>query len=216
MNDTTGAVVRATNREELAAVFDENPGGAFISIKGYRPVSADGEVADYQLRSGIKYPNVVADSIAQLKDIMAGKGVPSLHVKCMTWQNPDKTFSNRKSKERVLVTFEKSYLVADRAFQEAAAEVLEALENPGKPTTEYDKEAKGLYSLDGTSFYIRDCLVIEKKILVHGTRNVKATHPDTALRDAIRRLLPVGNYRTFKLDGEFDAVMINHDKVVSG
>jgi hypothetical protein len=214
MTDTM--IFTPDQKSALVETFNTNPSGCFISIQGYASINGCGEVANYQLQSGINYGNIVKMSIEKLEKIKEGTlGDKTVHVKCQTYKNPDGTFSNRKSKERTLVTFEKDYANTDKEFQDACDEIMEGLKNPKESTNVYEKEATGLYSIEGEALYIRDCLVHKKTITKFGERPVSATLPENALKEAIRRMLPANNYRTFKLDLErFERIAINHTEIV--
>jgi len=198
-------------RNKILETFNTNPSGAFVHIKGYESMSGCGEVADFQIQSGVKYGNIKQSSIDKLKDIKDGKVVKDIHVECHTWKNPDGSLTNRKAKDRVLIEHKADYKWDSQEFQMACDDIMLGLIAPKPSTQVFEKEATGLYSIDGDALYIRDCLIVEKKIVQHGERPVSATVPYQALADAIRRLLPVSNYRTFKLDlGRFDTISINH------
>lgn len=201
-------------KAQLLETFNTNPSGAFISIKGYESINGCGEVANYQLQSGIHYDNIVKMSLEKLEDIRNGKVIDKIHVKCQTWKNPDGSFTNRKSKERTLVNFEADYNASSQDFLMACDEIKQGLTNPRETTNVFQKEATGLYSIEDEALYIRECLVLNKTITKYGERPASATTPTNALKEAIRRLLPVSNYRTFKLDGRFETIAINHTKIV--
>lgn len=201
-------------RKEIAETFSANPSGSFIWVQGYESVNGNGEIANYQLQSGIHYNNIKAKSIEKIDEIKAGKIVPTIHVKCNTYKNDDGTFTSRKAKDRQLIVWEKDVAFSDADFQLACDEIKEGLVNPKKVEQPYEKEATGLYSTENDVLYIRDCLVIKKYIVTPGSRPVSATEPFNAIKNAIRRLLPVDNYRTFKLDlNRFETISINTEKI---
>lgn len=202
------------DKQAMLDTFNANPSGAFISITGYEPVKGCGEVANYQLQSGIHYDRIKQMSIEKLEKIKAGEVFDEIHVKCQTWKKPDGSFTNRKAKDRTLIEHERTYKVTDPEVQMACDELMEGMTAPRKSNQPYDKEANGLYSVDDDVLYIRECLIIDKKIVEYGERPVSATEPFIALKRKIKHMLPVDNYRTFKLDGRFEKVAINHAKVL--
>ena len=209
-------VVARGDLRKLVETFNANPSGAFISIRRYESVSGLGEVANYQLQSGIHYKNIVEASIAHLGEIKRGrKG--EVHVQCNTYKLDDGTFTNRKAKDRTLVVFKGAFKSTDPEFQMACDELLEQLTHPRETTVPYEKEANGLYNIDGDdgTLYIRECLVLKKVVVTEGTRPVSATTPYMALKRAIENMLPVSNYRTFKIDTDrFETIAINHSEIV--
>ena len=207
--------ITVNDKQALVEAFNNAPAGGFISIVGYESATGEGEKANYVLQLGVNYENIVKLSIEKLKNIIEGKDIKSVHVKCQTWKNLDGTFTNRKAKDRTLVTYEQDYDWNSFPFQDACKTILNGLENPKKVETPFAKEATGLYSIDGDALYIRECLVINKQVVQYGTRPVSATEPFIALKNEIKEQLPVGNYRTFKLSGKWEKVVINHSEIVS-
>jgi hypothetical protein len=202
------------DKDQMLETFNSNPSGAFIFITGYEAVKGAGEVANYQLQSGISYDNIKKRSIAMLEKIKAGEEVEELDVKCKTWKKPDGTYTNRKAKDRVLIDHQANYKFDSPDFQTACDELMQGMTDPKKTNQPYDQEANGLYSIDDDILYIRECLIVDKTVTTFGERPVSATEPFIALKNKIKKMLPVSNYRTFKLDGRFEKVSINHDKVL--
>lgn len=203
------------DKQAMFDTFNGSPSGGFVGIKGYESLTGFGEKANYLLQVGIDYKSIVAMSIKKLKQIMAGE-IPELrelHVECQTWQGKDGSFSNRKSKDRTLITHHADYKYTDPDFERACADIMLSLTNPKKTDQPFVKEANGLYSVDGDTLYIRDCLVVDKKIVIYGKRPVSATEPYTALKREIKHFLPVANYRTFAVNGKFELITINHNEV---
>lgn len=204
-------VVTIEQKQTVLNTFNANPSGCFIAINGYE--NANGEVSNYQLRSGVNYGTIVDKSIEALLDIKAGKTVDKISVECNVWQNEDGTYTNRKAAGRKLVSIKQDYDVKSVEVQEACDAILNGLQNPRETTTSYDKEAKGLYSMDDETLYIRDCVVINKTVVTNGVYPVTASLPVNALKDTIKRMLPVSTYRTFKLES-FDSVAINGTVII--
>jgi hypothetical protein len=97
-------------------------------------------------------------------------------------------------------------------FAEALLGVREGIVNPQQRDTGFTKEGQSGYAHeDNDQFYIRDCLVVSSKVSVdeHGrTINEGDYKPRTreqnevsAIKDAIKDELPIGNYRAFILRG---------------
>ena len=128
-------------KDQLLETFNSNPSGAFIFITGYEPVKGEGEVANYQLQSGISYDNIKQRSIKMLEKIKAGEDIQTLHVECQTWKKPDGTFTNRKAKDRTLVKHQADYSWDDKDFQDACEELMQGLTDPKKTSQPFDKEA---------------------------------------------------------------------------
>jgi hypothetical protein len=212
-------VISLEQKQMVLDTFNANASGCFIQVTGYE--NANGEVSTYQLQSGVNYGNVINMSVEQLKDIKAGNEVKELEVKCNVWEKSvdeisklpkDHTIedecTNRKATGRTYKPFAKPYKWDSAEFQTACDVVMESLINPKKVEQSYEKEAKGLYSIDEETLYIRQCLVVNKVVEKDGVYPQSATLPLNALKEKIKGLLKVSKYRTFKLE-QFDSISIN-------
>lgn len=204
-------VITIEQKQSVLSTFNANPSGCFIGVQGYE--NSHGEIANYTLQSGVNYGNIKNISIEKLKEIKEGKVVPFVKVVCNVWKNPDGTITNRKGKDRTFEKFEGEYAFDSEDFQKACDDIMQGFLNPRESNQTYDKEAKGLYSMDDETLYIRECLVVTKTVLENGEYAEKATLPFNALKDAIKRLLPVSNYRTFKLEN-FQSISINGTVII--
>jgi len=122
----------------------------------------------------------------------------------------DASFTNRKAKDRTMVALDYRLPSSHPAAVKALQAVLDGFLDPAPATADYDKQAKSLYSLDSTQrWYLRDVLVVAKRVILAGNYQPKASAVATAVKDAIRRLLLTGKYRQMILtDGQFDHVTI--------
>lgn len=202
--------------------FTANPSGCFAAIQGYESATGYGEIADFQILVGISYGSLLKQSIAMLEEMISKPmvdedGNPTgITVRGHLWQDRvTREKTNRKSGSRSLVPFVETYFHSETAFQDTAAELLENLKNPKTPEmVGFEKEADGLYSLDGDVLYIRDCLRVKKTVRKPGDYPLKATLPVTTLKHTLRKMLPVSNYRTFKLDQRFEKIAIFHTEIL--
>ena len=208
---TEGKVVTLEQKQSVLSTFNANPSGCFIGVQGY--VNSKGEVANYTLQAGVNYWNIKQSSVEMLNDLMVGKGARSVHVKCNVWENPDGSWSNRKGKDRTFETFEREFAFDSEPFQEACKTLIQNITKPRANSNTYEKESKSLYSLDEETLYIRDCLKVTKRVTTGIEYPAKATMPSNALKNAIKELLPISNYRTFKLE-QFDSITINGSIII--
>ena len=204
-------VITIDQKQEVLNTFNANPSGCFIGIQGYE--NSHGEIANYTIQSGVNYGNIKNLSIEKLNDIKAGKDIKDITVKCDIWENADGTVTNRKATGRTFKTITTAYKWDSDDFQKACDEILQGMLAPKKVEQSYDKEAKGLYSIDDDTLYIRECLVVTKAVVKDGVYPESAQLPFNALKDAIRKLLPVANYRTFKLES-FQSITINGSIII--
>jgi hypothetical protein len=91
------------------------------------------------------------------------------------------------------------------------------LANPKKVDQGYTAEAKGAYSKEGEAegvLYFRDCMTVHKHVTLQGEYKQKGGKEETAIKEALRRMLPVGRYRAYKLDGNFEYVTVGGLSIV--
>lgn len=119
------------------------------------------------------------------------------------------TFTNRKASDRTAVELSYAMPSTHPAAIQALQSLLDGFLNPEPATAEYVKEGKSLYSLDSTKrWYLRDVLVVDKRVTNPVAYQFKASAIATAVKDAIRRNLLTSKYRQIILtDGQFDSVV---------
>ena len=212
MNYTKQDIGTKLTHAKLVEVFNDNPGGAFIFMRGYRKAALDskgkpkdgaGEVADYLLRA-IRYDKLRERSIAMLNDWMMGL-IPTLAEFTATYSYWKDLAGNRhsvKAKGRAQVSDKKTYKWNDEIVQAAMEKVMSSLTDPTAANLpDWDDLAKGLSSLDSTGkIYLRNVVAIEKHVKVEGKYRVECSETEqSAIEKEIRKHLPVGALRTFIL-----------------
>jgi hypothetical protein len=200
----------------LNNIFNDARSGGFVRINGY--VNREGEVANHIIQFGVNYGNLVASDIATCEAILRGEQ-PSyaLDVVRGVWMDTLGQEHTRKAKDRTYMTVRTNLTMADSRLETAVNSVLNSLRNPAPARAEYDKEAKGFYSLEGEPerLYIRDALRVWKQIIQAGEYGQTASAFDVAAKDAVRRNLKTGRYRQFNFaDGAFDSIVIGGMEVL--
>lgn len=228
-------------KEEVGAFCSGCTSGRFAAVKGY--TATTGEVADFVLQFGCYYSNLLEEDASFLKDIVAGKYSGTVDVKHgvyvdgllsastngvavsvdgaapMILDLGDTRIKNRDAKGRTSHIFRYTLAGNDPMVIDAASALLKGIENPKDTGAEYQKEGKGIYSLDrqdGEShWYLRDGLIVSKTIIQEGEKKFSASLPETAIKNAVRRLLKSGRYRTFNLtEGNFRSVKIEGAELI--
>ena len=203
---TTSKVARDT----LIKVIADSKHGGFMRIHGFKSKTGFGEIQDTTYCKGINYANSVRNSLALLTLIEKDTDL-SITVTRGVWKDTNGNINptNRKSKVfSVSATVTETYDVDSEEMIEALAKVRKGLENP-RPTKDYKSLGNGIYVDEETdTLYVRDLRLVRKTVVVHGDYPFKASGAVTALRKAIERDMPIGSYRQFCLDAEYDKISL--------
>lgn len=233
--------MKEITKAEVGAFCSDCTSGRFVAVKGY--TAETGEVADYSLQFGCYYSNLLEEDSNFLKGIIAGNGNGSIAVKHGVWIEGELDTSpsgvpvsingnapvlidlgnpklkNREAKGRTAAVLAYTLPMNSAEVIAAAAALLKGIENPKDTGAAYQKEGKGIYSLDrqdGEShWYLRDALIVSKIVIQEGEKKFSASLPETAIKNAVRRLLKSGRYRTFNLtEGNFRSVKIEGAELI--
>jgi len=224
--------------DELVALFNDSHSGGFACIRKY--VNRYGEVADHWVQAGINYGNILTMSHERVKAWLKAGGVPNLdtvEIHYKTWVNADGE-SSSKGKGRVPIKVDFDLQPNDQKIIKALRDLVVVLDpkREKQKGAEYDKKAKGFYGLDRADgklmFYFRDCLTIGKSqpyvagdYTTDSGEEIGYTTGEKAIRDAIRKELPVGCLRQFKFEVDttegkagcgFDALTIDGVSILVG
>jgi len=208
----------ANARNDLIKLIDEATHAGFIVVHGFSGKSNHGEIATYTYCKGISYPNAVAKSLSMLSEIESNP-LYSITVKRGTWQDGKGNISptGRKNKDYfVPVTVETTYGHCDTIMASAIARVKKSLTCPEAPTSEYSKLGNGIYQDEGGTLFLRDLRLVKKDVTTKGDYPFTSQGEEIALADAIKKDMPVGKYRMFRLDGDYDSISIGGGEIVGG
>jgi hypothetical protein len=197
----------ASDKETLISMISEAPKGGIIHVKAYESKGGYGEVADYFYLKGVDYGKMKERSLAKLKEIADNENF-SIKVTRGVWTGKDGIKHNRKAKGRTYSVVTETYTADNPMMNEAIREIEHSILNPYKKGAEYQKEGNGVYSMEDQSLHIRDCQLLHKIVLREGDYPKKASSENVALRNAIKRSLPISKYRQVKLDGRFDYISV--------
>jgi len=195
-------------RQTMIDMIADAPKGGIIHVHAYEAKGGYGEVANYFYLKGVDYGKMKLRSLEKLNDL-ANDETFSVKVTRGVWENADGTYTNRKAKGRTYKVITETFNSTDALFIEAVAEIENSIINPYNPKgASYQKEGNGIYSMENESLHIRDCQLLHKVILKRGDYPQKATSEKVALRDAIKRNLPISKYRQVSLSGIFDYITV--------
>jgi hypothetical protein len=98
----------------------------------------------------------------------------------------------------------------------AIASVKKSLTCPERPTKAYIALGNGIYQEEDGSLFLRDLRLVKKVVSVKGDYPFKASGEAVSLADAIKQDMPIGKYRQFRLDGDYDSISIGGEEIVGG
>ena len=195
----------------LVSIISNAKHGGFMRVHGLRPKEPKGRIADYTFQKGISYPVALAKSNEMLKAIQSNPAF-TIPVSRGTWQDGKGNISptNRKSKDFPnFVKVEKTYDMEHPAMNEALLKLDLSINAPQPPTKEYRALGNGVYADVEGKVYIRDLRFVSRDIIVEGEVKPKASEEANAIRDAIEKTMPIGNYRQFGLAQDYDSLVLD-------
>lgn len=233
--------MKEISKAEVADFCSGCVSGRFVAVKGYTAETR--EVADYFLQFGCYYGNLLEEDSRFLKNLIAGNGNGVLDVKHGVWLDGslapspsgipvsidgatpipldlgDPRIKNREAKGRTAAVLSYSLPMNGVEVIAAASALLKGIETPKDTGADFHKEGKGIYSLDRSDgenhWYLRDGLVVSKMVIQEGEKKFSASLPETAIKDAVRRLLKSGRYRAFNLtEGNFRSIKIEGAELI--
>jgi hypothetical protein len=210
--------------EQLVAFLNDQTRGGFCYIHEY--VNGEtGEIANHWFKGACIYPNMVKRSVEMIDSgVLTAKLIEEgLSVTRGVWVGPDGIKNTRKAKDRVYQVIKKVYsmdvpedkVVIDTAIQS----VLMGLVAPKTVDQGFSSIAKGTYVKEDEApgvVYFRDCVAVNKFVVKQGTYEQKASEELSAVKEAIRKLLPVGKYRAYKLNNNFTYINIEGQSLLQG
>lgn len=205
---TKADLMNPAAQQHLAAVINDTKHGGFMQVHRLRTKTGHGEESDYCFCKGISYENAVATSLKILAKLEAD---PTFNIRVTrgTWQNADgmENPTGKKSQHfPIPKTVSKTYMQGDAALLEAFDKIRKSLTSPAAPTKEYTKLGNGVYADETGTMFFRDLRLVSKRVIQHGAYPFSASGEVVAIADAIKRVMPVGNYRMFRLDADYDSI----------
>lgn len=161
------------------------PNSTFLTLKGYR--NEHSEVADYSIVFNMSYENALNKSLEVLKA-----------------HHPSDTLEIQ-AKEELINSFNKSLNnLKDIPMEELEDHYVGFLDENGK----YIKGIKAHIATNTLHLY---GLIVHKKVIIPGSYPVKNKLPLTIAKDKLRRMVPVGRFRQFKItSAHVDYISVNN------
>ena len=200
-----------TTRAALIRIIDGAKHGGFMAVNGLTTKTGHGEKSNYVFGKGISYPAAVEKSLSMLDAIEANPDF-SITVTRGVWTdgNGKQSPTNRKSKEfNVPKTVTQTYKHGDYPLLAAITKVRISLVAPAAVTKEYKNLGNGIYEDEDGTIFLRDLRLVSKTVIVKGDYPFTAKGEDVAIADAIKRDMPIGNYRQFRFDSDYENITLD-------
>jgi hypothetical protein len=200
----------AAARTALVRIVSDAKHGGFMRINGFRSKGGHGEVQDTTYCKGINYGEAVKRSLAMLDEIEKDESY-KLTITRGTWKDTDGVENPTGRKSKVYSsskTVTETYHKSSSELTEALGKVRASLTAPARPAKEYEKLGNGVYQDEAGTVFIRDLRLVKKSVVVAGDYPFKASKAVSSLVASIKKNMPVGKYRMFRLDAEFDNIAL--------
>lgn len=208
---TAADLQNPANAAQLSTIIANAKHGGFMRVNGLNVKNPKGRIANYTFQKGISYPAAVEKSLEMLEAMTANPAY-EISVKRGTWQDGNGNINptNRESKKfPQFVKVEKTYKQGDSVLNEAFLKLELSLRCPSYVEKVYTALGNGIYADENGKIYLRDLRFISREIVVEGELSNKASGEVIAIVDALKKDMPVGNYRMFALDQIYDNIALD-------
>jgi len=180
---------------KLQEIIQSTQGGQFIAIDGY--TNKHGEVSKYQVHADASYKSVHERSIKKLDELEQDKTLV-IDIKRHAWFDDAGTEYIRKAKNRVQKPVVEKIVASDPDLITAIGQVRQSILAPKKEGADF-VGSNSAFEIDNEC-YLHNVLIESKKVVVPGTYPISCKSRISALVDWVKKQLPIGQYRTFKLN----------------
>jgi hypothetical protein len=185
-------------RASLIEAADGLKKGMFVHLHGY--VNEHGEKQNVTVHADASYENTHKRSSEMLDVIAADIGF-QIEIERNFYKDAAGVEYTRKAKDRNLMTQKEIVKADDPDLTEAIEKVRKGIIDPRKIDTGFKKVSNSVYEReDNDKTYFRNVLVASKQIVIPGEYPVSCSARVNVIADAIRKTLPIGQYRTYVLD----------------
>ena len=179
----------------LRQIIQSSQAGQFITIKGY--TNRYGEVSNQLVHADANYESVHERSIKKLDELEADKTL-IINIKRNAWFDSNGVEHTREAKGRVRKELVEVVQSGDADLKDAFDKVRQSILNPKKEGADY-QGSNSAFQLE-SECYLHNVLVEKKEVIVPGNYPVTCKSRVSALVDWVKGQLPIGQYRTFKLN----------------
>jgi hypothetical protein len=208
-------VANEVARNALVSIINDSVNGGFMRIEGFQSKGGHGEIQNTTYCKGANYANTIKNSL-KLLDAIEADADYTVTVKRGVWKDASGIANPTGRKSKVYGTSDtvvEEYKHGDAEMIEALAKIRKSLTAPERPTTDYKKLGDGVYQSDDGTLYVRDLRLVKKEVAVKGDYPFKAGKAVTALADKIKRGMPIGNYRMFRLDADYSRIALGGNEL---
>ena len=205
----------AIARNALVNIINDSQKGGFMRIINFESKGGFGEVQDTTYCKGANYENTKKNSLKMLDEIESNKAF-SVTVTRGVWKDENGNINPTGRKSKVFsksATVTETYNTGDAELTDALASIRKSLTAPERPTKDYEKLGDGVYQSEDGTLYVRDLRLVKKTVKVKGDYPFKASKAVTAIADKIKRDMPIGNYRMFRLDANYDRIALGGNEL---
>jgi hypothetical protein len=181
--------------QKLREIIQSTQGGQFITINGY--VNKYGEVTNQQVHADANYESVHERSIKKLDALEADTGLV-VDIKRNAWFDSAGVEHTREAKGRVRKELQESVKAGDVDLKIAFDKVRQSILAPKKDAGEYVGSNSAFQIED--ECYLHNVLVENKEVIKPGVYPITCKSKVSALVDWVKDQLPIGQYRTYKLN----------------
>jgi len=193
-------LVATTNRKDssmnqkLREIIQSSQGGHYITVVGY--TNRYGEVSTQQVHADANYSSVHERSIKKLDELE--KDTHNIKITRNAWFDAAGVEYTRKAGGRERKEVKDVITHSDVDRKTAFDKVRDGILNPKKTGPEY-VGSNSAFQLEDEC-YLRNVLIASKTILKEGVYPITCQNRVNAIADWIRKQLPIGEYRQFKLN----------------
>jgi len=181
--------------QKLREIIQSTQGGQFITINGY--VNRYGEVTNQQVHADANYESVHERSIKKLDELEADKNLVA-NITRHAWFDSAGIEYTRQATGRVRKELKEIVKAGETDLLVAFGKVRQSILAPKKDGGEYVGSNSAFQIED--ECYLHNVLVENKDIIKPGTYPITCQGKIPALVDWVKSQLPIGQYRTYKLN----------------
>lgn len=182
-------------KKQLREIIQGSASGQFITINGY--TNRYGEVSNQIVHADANYDSVHKRSLAVLDGMEADKQL-MVQITRNAWFDPAGTEYTRKANGRVRKELKEVVRAGDVDLLTAFDKVRQSITNPKQKGADF-VGSNSAFQIE-KECYLHNVLVEKKDIITQGDYPITCQGKVSALVDWVKKQLPLGKYRTFKLN----------------
>ena len=181
--------------QKLQEMIQSSQGGNFITVNGYK--NKNDEVSNYLVHADANYESVHQRSLKKLDELEADKKLV-INITRNAWFDDTGTEHIRTAKGRTRKVVTSVVQSGEANLIIAIDKVRKGIVAPTNKGPEYVGSNSAFQKED--ECYLHNVLVEKKDVITPGNYPITCKSEVSALVDWIKKQLPIGDYRTFKLN----------------